>query len=239
MTRLIAVANRTTYAARAKAASVAALSPASEIDAQIGAVLLPHDRRLGHQRIRRAHDRGQRVVDDHEVLGGVHRLSERLGDDHRDRLADIADLLDGQNRVRSDQKRRAVAALERHLVWVRRHRPVRDRPQTVPYHIDAGQHRDHSRCAGGRPDIDAGDPRMRVRRAKQIGIGLARKVDVVGIVSGAGQQPRVLAPPNRFADPLPGSLLPRSQERHRPSILHVGRGRGGPVAFLHAKDPAW
>jgi hypothetical protein len=38
------------------------------------------------------------------------------------------------------------------------------------------------------PDIDAGDPGMRVRRANHIGIGLARQVHVIGIPAGADIQ---------------------------------------------------
>ena len=66
------------------------------IDAQIGAVLLPDDWRPQCQRIARPRDRRQRLVDDGDLLGRIHRLRERLGDDRRNGFADMADLVDRQ-----------------------------------------------------------------------------------------------------------------------------------------------
>jgi hypothetical protein len=53
---------------------------------------------------------------------------------------------------------------------------------------------------------------MRMRRAEHTGVGLIRQVHVVGKASRSDQQPRVLAPPNRLADPLRRDLLSRSQK---------------------------
>ena len=50
---------------------------------------------------------------------------------------------------------------------------------------------------------------MRVRRPDHTGIALAREVRLVGKAPAAGQQPRILAPPNRLADPLRRDLLSR------------------------------
>jgi hypothetical protein len=68
--------------------------------------------------------------------------SARFGNDNRDRLADMVDLANRQNRVRRDKERQAVAAFQRHLIRVCRHRAVRDRLQAVPFSVAAGQHRD-------------------------------------------------------------------------------------------------
>src|SRR5437588_4665569 len=59
---------------------------------------------------------------------------------------------------------------------------------------------------------------MRVRRPDHTGIALARQIRVVGKTPAAGQQPRILAPPDRLADPLRRDLLSRSQERHRSPV---------------------
>jgi len=185
------------------------------VDTQIGAVLVPDERCSRRQRLRRPHHGGQRVVRDHEASSSVHRLPQCLGDHHSDRLADIAGFTERQNRVRRDQERRAVAALERHLMRVRWHRPLGDRLQTILRRVAGGQHSQDTRHTGRRPDIDAENPGMRVRRANHIGIGLARQAHVVGVVAGTGQKARVLAPPDWFADPLHRHPLPRSQERHR------------------------
>jgi hypothetical protein len=124
----------------------------------------------------------------------------------------MADLAKRQNRVRCQEEGRAAAALERHLMRVRRHRTVRDRLQAVPFGIAAGQHREDARHPLGRSGIDARDQRMRVRRPDHTGVALAREVRLVGKAPAAGQQPGILAPPNRLADPLRRDLLSRSQE---------------------------
>jgi hypothetical protein len=94
------------------------------IGAHIRAVLLPDEGRFRRERIGRAGDYGQRFVLHLDPLGRVRRLRHRFGDDDRDRLADMPDLADHQNRVGRDEKGRAVTALERHLARVRRHRTV-------------------------------------------------------------------------------------------------------------------
>ena len=48
--------------------------------------------------------RGQRRVIDRDLFGGVERLRAGLGDDQRDRLADIADLALGQQRLRRESE---------------------------------------------------------------------------------------------------------------------------------------
>jgi hypothetical protein len=57
----------------------------------------------------------QRLVVDLDRFGGIARLAQGLGDDKRDRLADITDLLDRQERPRRVVPRRAVTVHERRL----------------------------------------------------------------------------------------------------------------------------
>src|SRR5438477_4160462 len=92
-----------------------------------------------------------------------------FGDDNRDRLADMADCAKRRNRVRCQDEGRAAAALERHLMRVRRRRTVRDRPQAIPFSIAAGQHREDARHPLGRSGIYPRDQRMRgsVRRRQR------------------------------------------------------------------------
>jgi hypothetical protein len=71
---------------------------------------------LRRHRIGRAGDCGQWFVPHLDPFARVRRLRHRFGDDKRDRLADMTDLADGQNRVRRQKEGRAVAALERHLM---------------------------------------------------------------------------------------------------------------------------
>src|SRR5271163_3189682 len=83
------------------------------IDAQVGAVLLPDERSVQHQRIPRPGDGGKHLVAHIDALGGIHRLGQRLGDDDSDRFADITHGVDGERRVWCDEERRAIAALPR------------------------------------------------------------------------------------------------------------------------------
>jgi len=138
---------------------------------------------------------------DREAFRSIHCLPQSLGDDDSDRLAAVAGFSDCQNRVRRDEERGAVVATQRHLVRVRRHGPVRDRLQAVLRRVAADQDRENARRTDPRSDVDADDPRMRVRRADQLGIGLARQVHVIGVPARPSQKAHVLAPPKRFADP--------------------------------------
>src|SRR5215469_11007723 len=107
------------------------------VDAQIGTVLVPDERCLWRQRVRRPYDGWHRGVLDREAFGSIRRVRQCLGYDESDRFADIAGFAKRQNRVRRDQEWRAVAAFERHLVWVSRHRAVWDRLEPVRCRVAA------------------------------------------------------------------------------------------------------
>ncbi len=62
--------------------------------ADIAGRLAPHLRRAGLQRRGRIDDRRLDRIVDRDLLGGVARLSEALGDDDGDRVADMAHPLD-------------------------------------------------------------------------------------------------------------------------------------------------
>jgi hypothetical protein len=46
-------------------------------------------------------------------------------------------------------------------------------------------------------------------------------------MASAGQEPRVLAPTHRFADPLRRDLFAGRQERHRSPVVDTPQGAGG------------
>ena len=113
-----------------------------------------------------------------------------------------------------DEEQRAIAALQRHLMWVARHRAVRDRAQAVGGRIAAGQNREYAWRVDRRCDVDPGDPGVRVRRAQDVRVGLPRQAEIVRLPASAHQQTRILAPRNRFADALWRKLLAGIQKRH-------------------------
>ena len=132
---------------------------------------------------------GQRAVVDIHEFGGVLRLGERLGNDHRDHVADEAHLA-----LRQRRPRRLV------------HRPGR-RAESARYPADpvggegvTGEHRDNAGGGLGRILVYAIDRRVRVRRADEVSVSLAGPVDVVGIAARAGEKPVVLRTLHRGAD---------------------------------------
>ena len=150
-------------------------------------------RRALRLRLRRIGDRGQHLVIDLDLLARVLRLRQRLGDHHRDGVADVIRLLVGDRRMRRHLHRRAV---------LRRDRPAADQiADLVGREIGAGQHRDDARHALRFRAVDLPDLRVRVRRADEIDVGLARTIDVVGVLALAGDEPVVFLAADCRADP--------------------------------------
>ncbi len=94
---------------------------------------------------RRRHRR-QDLVLDRDQLGGVLRLVERLGDDERHRVADIADAVLRQERLRADKGRRAAPPPARHQ--------RAQRAEPAPPQFVAGQDREHARRRPRRRGIE-------------------------------------------------------------------------------------
>src|SRR5262249_37253897 len=139
-------------------------------------------------------------------------------------LAGEAGAIDGQGEGLRGEERRAVGALERHFVWIRRHRPMRHRLEPVRHEIGAGQHGEHTpRCPPGRR-VGAHDARMGVRRADHRGVRLAGKVNVVRVTPGAGDQARILPTTDGLADAFWRRARPRGDKRH---VRYFSRGRRG------------
>ncbi len=74
------------------------------------------------------------------------------------------------------------------------------RAELVGGEVALREHAEHARHGLRRRRIEPRYFRMRVRRAQQDGIGLARNVDVVDEPPAALQQPRVLEPAHRLTD---------------------------------------
>ena len=138
-------------------------------------------------------DRGQHRVIDLDLLGGVARLRQGLGDHHRDRIADMAGLAAGERRMRRHLHRRAVLGMD--------HPAADEIADLVGGKLGAGEHRQHARHAGGRLGVDRFDRGVGVRRADEIGKGLARPVDVVGVMALAGDEAVIFLAAHRGADP--------------------------------------
>ena len=193
------------------------------LDGDIRRARIPHGDGASRDRVRRRDDRRQRLPLHGDPLGAVARGERRLGDDHRDGLADEAGAIDGQRQGIRDEERRAVGTLERHFVWIRRHRPMRDRLEPVRDEIRARQHGEHARGRQRGRRIDAHDARMRVRRADHRRVRLAGKVDVVRVTSGAGDEARIFPTTYRLADAVRRRTCARSEKRHE---RYFNRGRG-------------
>ena len=147
-------------------------------------------------RIGRFDRRRQHAVVDLDQLGRVLGLVARLGDDDRDRVADMAHLAPGQHRVRR---------LDHGLAML-----VGDQPAAGQAadpggrQIGAGEDRDDAGCRQRLRRVDGAQGRVGVRAPEQIGVGLARTIDVVGIVTLAGQEAEILLAADGGADAARG-----------------------------------
>ena len=119
------------------------------------------------------------------MLGRIERLRTGLGDDQRDRLADIADLASRQYRLRRKGKR--LPGL--HIGFRRR----AQRLQPVGPRIFGSQQREHPRRRPRRLAVDALDPRMRMRRAQHDRLHQTLEGEIVEIAPTAGDEPQILA----------------------------------------------
>ncbi len=151
-----------------------------------------HQRRAGLQRLGDIGDRRLDGVIDRDEFRRVARLREAVGDDDRDRIADMAHAAARQHRMRRLLHRRTV---------FRVNLPAAGKAaDAVSLQLLAGvDGGDACRLCRG-AGVDAGNPGMGVRAAQDIGVELARPVDVVGISALAGEEPIVFTPAYGGAD---------------------------------------
>ncbi len=135
---------------------------------------------------------GQFGVVDLDLFRRVPRLNVSVGDDDRDMVADIAHLALGERRMGAGLHRRAVLRMN--------HPAAGEAADLVGRDVVAGEDRDGARRLPRLGRIDLVDRRMGVRRAQEIGVGLAGTVDVVEVMALAGDEADVLFALDRSAD---------------------------------------
>ena len=162
------------------------------VEDQVAGCLGMKLRRAFLQGVGRMDDRRQLLIGDFDGLGGVARLGLGLGDDHRERLADIAHDVGGERRIGAHLHRRAVLGGDR---------PAADQvADAVALQLLAVQDRDDARHALRRAGVEPGDPGMRVRRAHEGRILHAGDAHIVHIAAAAGDEPPVFLAQNLCAD---------------------------------------
>src|SRR5690554_6213000 len=111
-------------------------------------------------------------------------------------VADVADLLRSQGRMRAHLHRRAV---------FRMNHPAADQSaDLVGGEVLAGEDAENARRAARGTQVDVLDDRMGVRRADEDRIGLARPADVIDVLPSARDEAEILAAPYRSADARAG-----------------------------------
>ena len=153
------------------------------------------------QRLFRIEHRRQRLEIEldqlRRVLGGIAAVRH----DDRNRLADVADLVMGQQRLlRIDElvlHQRRPFARQRQL-RVRHRRQLADK-------LRPGQHKENAGRRSGARHVDRLDARMRVRAPHEHRMQHVRQFEIGNVLAAAGQEPPVLAPRHGAADE--GSLV--------------------------------
>ena len=135
-------------------------------------------------------DGGERVDLELDRLGGVAGLGQRLGDDGGDGVADVADLVLGEDRV---------LRLLHHLAEA-----VGDLPAAGDAadsgEVGGGEDLEHARHRLGGGGVELHDPAVRHVGAQEADIGLVGAVEIGGVAALAGEEADVLAAQDRCAD---------------------------------------
>jgi hypothetical protein len=151
--------------------------------------LLVEDRRARLDRPLHVDDHVQELVVDDDQVQHVLRDVPVLGDHDRDRLADVADAVSGDDPlVERAHRRLGVLGLQRRQGAGRR--AVADVVEAG--HPIRGQHGEHPRVGQAGFDVDARDARVRVRAAQHRGVDHAVTLEVGDVLAVAAQQAGVL-----------------------------------------------
>src|SRR5437763_3282665 len=161
------------------------------IVADIARRLRPDLRRTRLQCRDNIDDRRLDGVIDRDFLGAVARLSQGLGDNDRDGIADMTNAIDREHRMQRLLHWRAV---------FRGNQPAAGQAANLILgHVLAGEDGDDAGRRGRAARVDAAEARVGVRAAQDVGVELARPVDVVGIGALSGQEAVIIAAPGRWA----------------------------------------
>ena len=150
-------------------------------------------RRAGRERVAAVRDDGKRFVGYVDQRRRVLRRIARLGDDHRHRLADMDDLVVGEDGP--------VA-----LLPIGRARQADDQAVGREMGAEIGErpHRMDAGCRHGRALVDPGNRGMRQRAPHESRVEGSRQVDVVDETCLPAQQGRILDPCIRHLLPAAG-----------------------------------
>jgi hypothetical protein len=125
-----------------------------------------------------------------------------LGDDHGERLADVARLVEREERLArvEDAVRHGglPPAGERELVVAHR--------RQCPLELGAGEHQRHAGRAGCAHRVDQPDASVRVRAAHEDGVQHAGQLEIGDVLPLAGEEPRVFPTRQRTAEKHPARL---------------------------------
>ena len=161
----------------------------------------------------------QHAVVDVDLLGRVARLRIAVGDDDRDGVADIAHLALRQRGMGARLHRRTILGMD--------HPAADQAADLVGRDVMAGKDGDHAGRGGGFGEIDGVDRGVRVRRTQEIGVRLARTIDVIDVAALAGDETNVFRALDGSAEacrahvflpePFRGPLMSRRPFRARPA----------------------
>ena len=146
-------------------------------------------RRAVLDRVAAVADRRQRVVMHGDRGGGILGNVARVGDHHRDRLADIIDFGARQRVLGAQRRDRRIGQQHRHRFAAHRIRQILGGDDGV----DAGYRQ-------RRLGVDAVHARVRIRRADEAGVQHAGHFHVVDETAAAGQQRRIFEPRHARAE---------------------------------------
>ena len=157
-------------------------------------------RRAGRERVAAIAHRRQHLVVDRDRRGGILGEIAAVGDDHGDRLADIADLAAGERMLGAQRRDGGIGDRHRQRLGCE---PAR--------HVLRGEHRMDARHRVRGARIDRTDARVGMRAAHERGVEQAGELHVVDEVRAPGEQGRVLDPQHA------GAELPRAHVYGAPS----------------------
>ena len=123
--------------------------------------------------------RAQRFVIHLHGLGGVFGLLQGLGNHHRHLVAHVAGTAQGQHRVRRLLHGGTVGVVDQ---------PAAGQAAHLALEVLANENFHHAGHGVGAGQVNALDQRMRVRAAHKHRIGLGGKRDVVGVLTGPGEE---------------------------------------------------
>ncbi len=143
-----------------------------------------HFRGTRRDRVRQVGDGRQVGVVDLDQLRGVFRLLLGRRDHHRDRVSDMAHLVDREHRMRRFGHRRAILVMDLPT--------ARQAADAFRCQVSADKDAHYARRRRGGCGLDAIDRRMRPISAFDDGVKLAGTVDIVGVIAAAAEKAHVL-----------------------------------------------